>query len=68
VSPLPAGREETPRRLAEDLGEDTLTVLERTSSVFGIQAVHLVALLGNPRGRSPASLTSMEVAVKKKLL
>jgi hypothetical protein len=68
VSPLPGRCEEAPRRLPEDLGEDTLSALEGASSFFGVQAVHLVAALGEQRGRAPASLTLMEVAVKEKLL
>jgi hypothetical protein len=65
---LPRRREEAPRRLTEDFGEDLLSALERASRFFGIQAVHLVGALGEQRGRSPASPTSMEVAVKEKLL
>ena len=68
MSRLPGRCEEASRRLSEDLGEDTLSALEGASSFFGIQAVHLVAALGEQRGRSPASLTLMEVAVKEKLL
>ena len=63
---LPGGRHETPRRLAEDLGEDALSVLDDPSSVFGIQSVHLVGAPGDQRGRSPAAQTLMEAAVQKK--
>jgi hypothetical protein len=46
----------------------SLAALESTARLVGIQAVHLVAAVGEERGRSPASLTSVEVAVKEKLL
>src|SRR5688572_3923060 len=65
VPPLPGRREEGPGRLSEDVREDPLSALENASSSVGIQAVHLVAALGEPRGRSRASLASMEVAVEE---
>ena len=68
VSPLPGRCEEAPRRLSEDLGEDTLSTLDGASGFFGIQAVHLVAGLREQRGGPPASQTLMTVAVKEKLL
>ena len=68
VPRLPGRCEEAPRRRPEDLGEDTLSALEGASSFFGIQTVHLIRALGEQRGRPPASLTLMEVAVKEKLL
>ena len=67
VSPLPGRCEEAARRLPENLGEDTLSALDGASSFFGIQAVHLVAGLGEQRGGPPASQTLMAVAVKEKL-
>ena len=66
VPALPGGRHETPRRLAEGLGEDALSVLDDPSSVFGIQSVHLVGAPGDQRGRSPAAQTPMEATVQKK--
>ena len=65
---LPGRCEKAPRRLPEDLGEDTLSALEGASSFFELQAVHLVAGLGEQRGRPPASQTLMAVTVKEKLL
>ena len=65
---LPAGCEEAPRRRAEGLSQDMLSALYRASRLFGIQAVHLVAAIGQQRDRPTASLALMEVAVKEKLL
>ncbi len=68
VPQLPSRREEAPRRLPEDLGEDTLSALESASRFFGIQAVDLVTTLDEPRGRSPTAPPSMEVAVQEQFL
>src|SRR4029453_9781621 len=65
---LPCRCEETACRLTEDIGENMLSAFERAPRCFGVQAAHLVAALGDPRGRSPASLTAVEVAVQEKLL
>jgi hypothetical protein len=46
VSALPRRREEAARRLSENVGEDTLSALERILRLFGIQAVHLVGAIG----------------------
>ena len=66
MTALPGRRHETPRRLAEDLGEDPLPALEDPSSVFGIQSGHLVGAPGDQRGRAGAAQTLMEVPVQKK--
>jgi hypothetical protein len=68
VSALPRGCEEATCRLAEDLGEDVLSAFERASGLFDIQAVHLIAAVGQQRDRSAASLAVMEVAMKENLL
>src|SRR5688500_9348421 len=68
VPALPRRGEEASRRLAEDLVEDALSALEGASSLVGIETVHLVRAVGERRDRPPASLTSMEVAVKEQLL
>jgi hypothetical protein len=65
---LPTRREKAARRFAEDLREEILSVLEDAPCFFGIQPVHLVATLGEQRGRSPASLALMEVSVEEELL
>ena len=67
VPRLPGWCEETSRRLPEDVGEDALAALDGPSSFFAGQPVHLVRALGQPRDRSPASLTLMSHAVKKQL-
>ena len=68
VAPLPPRREEPSRRLAEGLREDMLTVLESASRLFGIEPVHLVAALGEERGRSDTPLAPMKATVQEEFL
>ena len=65
---LPGRRDEAACGRAKDVGELALCALDGSSGFLSIQAVHLVAALGEQRGGSPTSLTSMEIAVKQKLL
>ena len=67
VSALPRGCEEATRRLAEDVSEDALSAFDGASSLVEVQAVHLIAAIGQQRDRPTASLTVMEVAMKEKL-
>jgi hypothetical protein len=67
MAQLPARCEEAARRFSERIGKHMLSALEDASCFIGIEAVHLVAALGQERGRSPASLSSMGVSVKEEL-
>src|SRR5688572_22908266 len=68
MSALPGGCEETARRRAEHVGEHALSAFDRATSLFGIQAVHLIIAVGQQRDRPAAALAVVEVAVKEKLI
>jgi len=68
VSPLPRRRNEATCGLSEHFDEIALSANERVPRFFGIEAIHLVAAVGEQGRCAPASLTLMEVAVKQQLL
>ena len=67
VAALPRGCEKATRWRSERVREDVLTALQRAPCFVCIQAVHLVGALGKPRGRAPAPLAPVKVAMQQKL-